>query len=79
MLPLSPNVIFISLQVATFIVEKIISEVEGLAYVCATPDRYNAIGRALDIVLASNNKQPSPRLLKVIIPCYDRLSGKRVG
>ncbi|XP_012568680.1 uncharacterized protein [Cicer arietinum] len=60
--------------IATFIVEKIMSDEVGLDYVCATAERYFAVGRVLDIVLESLEKQPSPRLLKIIIPCYARLS-----
>jgi len=68
----------ISPQVATFIVEKILSDDDGLAYVCATPDRFFAVGRALDRMLASFDNQPSPRLLKLMIPCYTSLT-KNVG
>lgn len=66
--------LYMSMQIATFIVEKIMSDEVGLDYVCATAERYFAVGRVLDIVLESLEKQPSPRLLKIIIPCYARLS-----
>lgn len=68
----------LSKTVATFIVEKILSDDDGLAYICATPDRFFAVGRALDRMLASVDNQPSPRLLKLMIPCYTSLT-KNVG
>ncbi|XP_058761034.1 uncharacterized protein LOC131634385 [Vicia villosa] len=63
-----------SRTVATFIVEKILLDDDDLAYVCATPDRYYAVGRALDVMLGDIESQPSPRLLKLMIPCYSRLT-----
>ncbi|XP_039683020.1 CCR4-NOT transcription complex subunit 9 isoform X2 [Medicago truncatula] len=68
----------LSKTVATFIVEKILSDDDGLAYICGTPDRFFAVGRALDRMLASVDNQPSPRLLKLMIPCYTSLT-KNVG
>ncbi|XP_058751923.1 uncharacterized protein LOC131625024 [Vicia villosa] len=63
-----------SRTVVTFIVEKILSDDDGLAYVYATPDRYYAVGRALDVMLGDIENQPSPRLLKLMIPCYSCLT-----
>ena len=59
------------LQVATFIVQKILLDDVGLAYICATAERFFAVGAVLGSMVA---EQPSVRLLKHIIRCYLRLS-----
>lgn len=59
---------------ATFIVQKILLDDVGLSYICATAERFFAVGRVLVSMVASLNEQPSPRLLKHIIRCYLRLS-----
>jgi CCR4-NOT transcription complex subunit 9 len=43
----------------------------GLGYICATPDRFYAVGHVLGKMVMDN---PSSRLLKHIIRCYLRLS-----
>ncbi|XP_045828705.1 uncharacterized protein LOC123920485 [Trifolium pratense] len=67
----------LSKNVATFILQKILLDDDGLAYVCATTDRFFAVRRILDMVLESHERQPSTQLLKLIIPCYSRLSQNR--
>ncbi|AET05559.2 cell differentiation RCD1-like protein [Medicago truncatula] len=70
----------ISQTAATFIIHKILFDDDGLAYVCATAERFFAVRRVLDMMFESLDKQPTPRLLKFIIPCYARLSdGRRAG
>ncbi|CAI8586897.1 unnamed protein product, partial [Vicia faba] len=64
----------VSKTVATFIIQKILADDDGLAYICATAKRFFAINRVLDMMLKSFEKQISPRLLKLIISCYSRLS-----
>ena len=66
--------IWIFLQVATFIIQKVLEDDDGLAYICATVERFFAVARVLDMVLKSIEKQHAPRLLKLIISCYSRLS-----
>ena len=61
-------------QVATFIVQKILLDDIGLRYVCATPERFYAVGSVLGNMVISLADQPSTRLLKHIIRCYLRLS-----
>jgi CCR4-NOT transcription complex subunit 9 len=61
------------IQVATFILQKILFDEDGLAYVCATADRFFAVSRILGMVMESVQRQPSPWLLKLIISCYSRL------
>jgi CCR4-NOT transcription complex subunit 9 len=62
------------MQVATFILQKILLDEDGLACICATADRFFSVCRILNMVMEKIQRQPSPRLLKFIIPCYARLS-----
>ncbi|CAI0379405.1 unnamed protein product [Linum tenue] len=62
------------LQVATFIVQKILLDDVGLDYICTTAERFFAVGRVLGNMVTTLSEQPSPRLLKHIIRCYLRLS-----
>ncbi|CAL5190596.1 unnamed protein product [Lathyrus oleraceus] len=64
----------VSKMVATFIIQKVLEDDDGLAYICATVERFFAVARVLDMVLKSIEKQHAPRLLKLIISCYSRLS-----
>ena len=64
----------LSKTVATFIVQKILLDDIGLRYVCATPERFYAVGSVLGNMVISLADQPSTRLLKHIIRCYLRLS-----
>ncbi|KAF8414127.1 hypothetical protein HHK36_002126 [Tetracentron sinense] len=66
--------IYLTIQVATFIVQKILLDDVGLRYICATAERFFAVGRVLATMVGSLVEQPSPRLLKHIIRCYLRLS-----
>ena len=59
------------MQVATFIVQKIILDEAGLQYICATPERFFGIAIVLARMVA---EQPSTRLLKHIVRCYLRLT-----
>jgi len=64
----------LSKTVATFIVQKILSDEVGLAYICATAERCYAVGTVLGGMVTALAEQPSVRLLKHIIRCYLRLS-----
>ncbi|KAI9108594.1 hypothetical protein K1719_020478 [Acacia pycnantha] len=64
----------LSKTVATFIVQKILSDDVGLEYICTTANRFYAVGQVLGNMVASLAEQPSSRLLKHIICCYLRLS-----
>ncbi|XP_050903776.1 uncharacterized protein LOC127117720 isoform X3 [Lathyrus oleraceus] len=70
----SLGVIGALVKVATFIIQKVLEDDDGLAYICATVERFFAVARVLDMVLKSIEKQHAPRLLKLIISCYSRLS-----
>ncbi|GBF92009.1 hypothetical protein Rsub_04733 [Raphidocelis subcapitata] len=64
----------LSKTVATFIVQKILLDDVGLNYICATAERFFAVGAVLGNMVVTLAEQPSPRLLKHIIRCYLRLS-----
>ncbi|KAI5068221.1 hypothetical protein GOP47_0016566 [Adiantum capillus-veneris] len=64
----------LSKTVATFIVQKILLDDVGLAYICATAERFFAVGAVLGSMVSILAEQPSVRLLKHIIRCYLRLS-----
>jgi CCR4-NOT transcription complex subunit 9 len=64
----------LSKTVATFIVQKILLDSAGLAYICATAERFFAVGAVLSSMVTGLAEQPSVRLLKHIVRCYLRLS-----
>ena len=64
----------LSKTVATFIVQKILSDEVGLQYICATAERCYAVGTVLGGMVTALAEQPSVRLLKHIIRCSLRLS-----
>merc|ERR1740139_791310 len=65
----------LSKTVATFIVQKILLDEIGLAYVCATAERFYAVSTVLNTMIRTLIVNPSVRLLKHIVRCYLRLSG----
>jgi CCR4-NOT transcription complex subunit 9 len=64
----------LSKTVATFIVQKILLDEMGLAYVCATAERFYAVSSVLSGMVVKLMENPSVRLLKHIVRCYLRLS-----
>lgn len=64
----------LSKTVATFIVQKILLDNSGLTYICATAERFFAVGAVLTSMVNGLVEQPSVRLLKHIVRCYLRLS-----
>eukprot|EP00897_Mesotaenium_endlicherianum_P006577 jgi/Mesen1/5948/ME000301S05073 len=64
----------LSKTVATFIVQKILLDDVGLSYICATAERFFAVGAVLSSMVQMLAEVPSVRLLKHIIRCYLRLS-----
>lgn len=64
----------LSKTVATFIVQKILLDETGLAYICATAERFYAVSTVLGNLVGTLIEQPSARLLKHIVRCYLRLS-----
>jgi len=61
----------LSKTVATFIVQRILLDDNGLNYVCNTAERFYAVSSVLNNMMNCN---PSSRLIKHIIRCYARLS-----
>ncbi|XP_041003097.1 CCR4-NOT transcription complex subunit 9-like isoform X5 [Juglans microcarpa x Juglans regia] len=65
----------LSKTVATYIVQRIIINEEGLRYCCAFAQRFYTLSRALGNMLECRTAElPGKRLLKYIIYCYLRLS-----
>ncbi|CAL0318778.1 unnamed protein product [Lupinus luteus] len=63
-----------TMEVATFIVQKILLDDVGLQHVCASAERFTAVVRGFGNMLAYLATKHSPRLFKRIIRCYLRLS-----
>ncbi|KAK2196713.1 bifunctional CCR4-NOT transcription complex subunit 9/Armadillo-like helical/Armadillo-type fold [Babesia duncani] len=64
----------ISKTVSIFIVQKIMLDDRGLAYVCATAERFYALVAVLNNMVVALVESPSRRILKHIVRCYLRLS-----
>lgn len=64
----------LSKTVATFIVQKILLDNNGLAYVCTTSDRFYAVSKVLSDMVNNLITAPSVRLLKHCVRCYLRLT-----
>ena len=64
----------LSKTVATFIIQKIITDKDGMAYVCQTYERFQHVNSILAKMVVAIAHEPSPRLLKHVIRCYLRLS-----
>jgi CCR4-NOT transcription complex subunit 9 len=61
----------LSKTVATFIVQRILLDENGLNYVCNTAERFYAVS---SVLLKMINCNPTTRLIKHIVRCYARLS-----
>jgi CCR4-NOT transcription complex subunit 9 len=57
--------------VATFIIQRIILDANGLNFVCNTAERFHAVNTVLSHMISNN---PSQRLVKHIIRCYARMA-----
>ncbi|VDK81489.1 unnamed protein product, partial [Onchocerca ochengi] len=72
----------LSKTVATFILQKILLDDTGLAYICQTYERFSHVAMILYVSLIAPQgkmvlhlaKEPSQRLLKHVVRCYSRLS-----
>lgn len=64
----------LSKTVATFILHKIMTDDDGLKYLCYTYDRIALICGALGAMVEEMQKEQSQRLLKHIVRCYLRLA-----
>ncbi|OZC11581.1 cell differentiation family, Rcd1 [Onchocerca flexuosa] len=64
----------LSKTVATFILQKILLDDTGLAYICQTYERFSHVAMILGKMVLHLAKEPSQRLLKHVVRCYSRLS-----
>ncbi|MFH4979199.1 hypothetical protein AB6A40_005908 [Gnathostoma spinigerum] len=64
----------LSKTVATFILQKILLDDMGLAYICQTYERFSHVAMILGKMVLQLAKEPSSRLLKHVVLCYHRLS-----
>ncbi|CAH7686122.1 cell differentiation family, Rcd1-like-domain-containing protein [Phakopsora pachyrhizi] len=64
----------LSKTVAIFIVQKILLDEMGLAYICQTYERFYAVGTVLSNMVTQLVENQAVRLLKHVVRCYLRLS-----
>lgn len=64
----------LSKTVATFILQKILLDEIGLAYICQTYERFSHVAMILGKMVLTLAKEQSARLLKHVVRCYLRLS-----
>ncbi|TAQ85601.1 hypothetical protein B7494_g6078 [Chlorociboria aeruginascens] len=64
----------LSKTVAIFIVQKILLDDNGLNYICATYERFYAVGTVLSNMVSQLVEQQTARLLKHVVRCFLRLS-----
>ncbi|CAG8502990.1 3045_t:CDS:2 [Ambispora gerdemannii] len=64
----------LSKTVAIFIVQKILLDETGLAYICQTYERFYAVGTVLSNMVNQLVETQAVRLLKHVVRCYVRLS-----
>ncbi len=64
----------LSKTVATFILQKVLTDDAGLQYICQTYERFSHVARVLGVMVLNLAKEPSARLLKHVVRCYSRLS-----
>jgi len=65
----------LSKTVATFIVQRILLDNNGLDYICSTVERFYAISSVLSNMIKNN---PTQRLIKHIIRSYAHLADKEI-
>jgi len=64
----------LSRTVATYILQKILTHENGLAFACQTYERFSHVALILGKMVHHLVKHPAPRLLKHVIRCYLRLT-----
>jgi CCR4-NOT transcription complex subunit 9 len=62
----------LSKTVATFIIQKILLDDQGLTYICATYERFSAVGTVLCNMVLQLVEQQTARLLKYVVRCFLR-------
>lgn len=68
----------LSKTVAIFIVQKILLDDNGLNYICATYERFYAVGTVLSNMVAQLVESQTARLLKHVVRCFLRYVSPRV-
>lgn len=68
----------LSKTVAIFIVQKILLDDNGLNYICATYERFYAVGTVLSNMVAQLVEQQTARLLKHVVRCFLRYVSMRL-
>lgn len=68
----------LSKTVAIFIVQKILLDDNGLNYICATYERFYAVGTVLSNMVAQLVEQQTARLLKHVVRCFLRYVSRRL-
>jgi hypothetical protein len=63
----------LSQTVATFIIQKILTDSTGLNYICQTKQRFFTVITVMDTMVKNQKQQPSQRLLKHIARWYQKL------
>uniref|UniRef100_A0A0R3WL23 CCR4-NOT transcription complex subunit 9 n=1 Tax=Hydatigena taeniaeformis TaxID=6205 RepID=A0A0R3WL23_HYDTA len=63
----------LSKTVATFIMQKLLQDNNGLDYICHTYERFAHVATVLSTMVEQLAKEQSTRLLKHVIRCYQRL------
>lgn len=63
----------LSQTVATFIIQKILTDTTGLNYICQTQQRFYTVITVMDAMVKNQKQSPSQRLLKHIARCYQKL------
>jgi len=63
----------LSKTVAIFIVQKILLDDTGLGYICATYERFYAVGTVLSNMVVGLVETQTVRLLKHVVRCFLRL------
>eukprot|EP00913_Durusdinium_trenchii_P031949 g29923.t1 len=69
----------LSKTVATFIVQKLLLDDQGLQYVCFTAERFYAVAKVLAKMVEVLVQLPSIRLLKHVVRCYLRLCDSAIA
>ncbi|KAL2257260.1 hypothetical protein VTK26DRAFT_420 [Humicola hyalothermophila] len=68
----------LSKTVAIFIVQKILLDDNGLNYICATYERFYAVGTVLSNMVAQLVEQQTARLLKHVVRCFLRYANNHI-
>lgn len=72
-IPICLHATEISRTLATFILQGLLQDIEGLQYVCEFPDQLSAVLQLLGNMVASLSEKPSVRLLKQVLKSYVHL------